>query len=63
MTEYSLDISYGGEPGPGGCARIGSTTVHFADHPTRDRAVMYGVVKELVFLLEHGKVAKPAQAA
>jgi hypothetical protein len=37
--------------------------VHFADHPTRDRAVMYGVVKELVFLLEHGKVDRPVQAA
>ena len=61
MTEYGLGISYGGEPGPGGWARIGSTTVHFADHPTRDRAVMYGVVKELIFLLEHRKLAKPGQ--
>ena len=63
MTEHGLGISYGSKPGPGGWARIGSTTVHFADHPTRDRAVMYGVVKELVFLLEHGKVSRPAQAA
>jgi hypothetical protein len=39
---------------------MGATVVHFADHPTRDRAVMYGIVKELIFLLEHGKALKPA---
>ena len=59
MTEYGLAIGYDGAPGPGGWARIGATTVHFADHPTRDRAVMYGIVKELIFLLEHGKPARP----
>ena len=65
MTEHGIGISYEHEQGsesvsgPGGLARIGSTTVHFADHPTRDRAVMYGIVKELIFMLEHGKPAKP----
>ena len=61
MTEHGIGVSYerGPTPGPGGLARIGSTTVHFADHPTRDRAVMYGIVKELIFMLEHGKLAKP----
>ena len=58
MTEYGIAVAYGSDPA-GGLARVGSTTVHFADHPTRDRAVMYGIVKELIFLLEHGKVAKP----
>lgn len=53
MTEYGLPLSYGE-----GLVHIGSTTVHFADHPTRDRAVMVGIVKELIFLLEHGKAAK-----
>ncbi|MEO6321920.1 MAG: aminoacyl-tRNA synthetase [Polaromonas sp.] len=61
MTEYGITVTYG----PGAWqshdfARIGATTVHFADHPTRDRAVMYGIVKELIFLLEHGKRVKPA---
>jgi hypothetical protein len=37
--------------------------VHFADHPTRDRAVMYGIVKELIFRLEHHKLAAPPLAA
>ena len=59
MTEYGVTAAYGSDRG-GGFARIGSTTVHFADHPTRDRAVMYGIVKELIFLLEHGKAVKTA---
>ncbi len=60
MTEYGITVTYGRGAGQGdGFARIGSTTVRFADHPTRDRAVMYGIVKELIFLLEHGKLVKP----
>ena len=57
MAEHSITVVFGngsGQPGSS-FARMGSTTVHFADHPTRDRAVMYGVVKELIFLLEHSK--------
>lgn len=57
MTEYGIPVSYDSE-----VAHLGATTVHFSDHPTRDRAVMYGIVKELIFLLEHGKRARPAQA-
>jgi hypothetical protein len=64
MTEYSLTVSYDGAQGSvhSAGARIGSTMVRFADHPTRDRAVMYGIVKELIVLLEHGKRLKPAPA-
>ncbi len=67
MTAHGLTVNYGEGDGPAaenqGFARIGSTTVRFADHPSRDRAVMYGLVKELIFLLEHGKLARPAQPA
>ena len=63
MTEYGLTVTYGKEPAGGGLARIGATTVHFADHPSRDRAVMYGIVKELIFLLEHDKAVRPQQTA
>ena len=56
MTEYGLSVSYGE-----GSVRIGATTVRFADHPGRDRAVMVGIVKELIFLLEHGKLARAGQ--
>ena len=62
MTEYGITVTYGHTPGLAShsFAGIGSTVVHFADHPTRDRAVMYGIVKELIFLLEHHKLARPA---
>lgn len=62
MTQYGITVTYGGTPGQAGhsFASMGSTVVQFADHPTRDRAVMYGIVKELIFLLEHHKFAKPA---
>ena len=63
MTEYGITVSYDSGPGRSGLARMGATTVYFADHPTRDRAVMYGIVKELIFLLEHGKLVKPVQPA
>jgi hypothetical protein len=63
MTEYGLSVIYAEAAGAGGAgARIGSTTVRFADHPSRDRGVMTGIVKELIFLLEHGKVARPSVA-
>ena len=57
MTAYGITASYDGEG-----ATLGSTTVRFADHPGRDRAVMYGVVKEVIFRLEHHKAA-PLPAA
>ncbi|MDB5744728.1 MAG: hypothetical protein JWR68_3043 [Polaromonas sp.] len=62
MTRYGISVSLAGMSGSGGdgVARIGSTTVHFSDHPTPDRAVMYGIVKELIFLLEHHKLPRPA---
>ena len=61
MTEYGITVTYGNAPEqPGnGFASLGGTTVHFVDHPSRDRAVMYGIVKELIFRLEHGKRPKP----
>lgn len=62
MTQYGITVNYGEDSEPAGItfAKVGSTVVHFADHPTRDRAVMYGIVKELSFLLEHGKVTPAA---
>ena len=62
MTKYALAVTFGDNAGQvgDGLATIGSTVVHFADHPTRDRAVMFGIVKELIFLLEHHKLAKAA---
>jgi hypothetical protein len=61
MTEYGITVVFGKGAGQtdSSFASMGATVVQFADHPTRDRAVMYGIVKELIFLLEHGKVLKP----
>jgi hypothetical protein len=52
MTAYGITVSY-----DAGGVTLGSTTVHFADHPDRDRAVMYGIVKEVIVRLEHHKAA------
>ncbi|MFI5447686.1 aminoacyl-tRNA synthetase [Polaromonas sp. UC242_47] len=63
MTHYGLSVSFGQAPGLAGepsFASIGSTVVQFADHPTRDRAVMYGIVKELIIQLEHGQARQAA---
>lgn len=62
MAAHNLSVVFDQSPWqPGGSfVSIGSTTVYFADHPTRDRAVMYGVVKELIFLLEHHKIRQDA---
>ena len=62
ITQYAMALVFDNAPlkAGGGSVHIGSTLVHFADHPTPDRAVMYGIVKELIFLLEHGKIKKPA---
>ena len=50
MTQYGIGVAYAD-----GAVHVGTTVVQFSDHPSRDRAVMYGVVKELIFQLEHGK--------
>lgn len=64
MTAHAISVSYDPVPGhaDGSCVRIGHTVVLLADHPTRDRAVMYGVVKEVIFRLEHASAAKPQSA-
>jgi hypothetical protein len=35
----------------------GPITVQFSDHPSKDRAVMYAIVKAVIFILEHKKPA------
>ena len=65
MTGHGISVVYGRAPGQSALsfASIGATVVHFSDHPTPDRAVMWGIVKELVFVLDHQKAAKAAKAA
>ncbi len=61
MTGYRITLAYAqglGEQGEGGVVTAGTTTVSFSDHPNRDRAVMYAIVKEVIHLLEHHHVGK-----
>jgi hypothetical protein len=60
MCEYDITINYGKEPGDAHSSfvTIGPIVVHFSDHPTKERAVMYAIVKAVIFLLEHAKSGK-----
>ncbi|MDB5762641.1 MAG: hypothetical protein JWQ21_1636 [Herminiimonas sp.] len=58
MTKYDVTINYGKDPEHGGFVTAGSIVTHFSDHPTKDRAVMYAVVKAVIFFLEHNKAGK-----
>ncbi len=59
MTAHGIALSYGADSGATqpNFVRAGSTIVHFSDHPNRDRAIMYAIVKEVIFQLEHRKMA------
>ena len=69
MIEYRIALGYRqrmGNEGDGACDSVvtaGTTTVTLSDHPNRDRAVMYAIVKEVIHLLEHHHMAKPERAA
>lgn len=60
MVEYRIAISYGKEivAVHSSFSTAGAIAVQFSDHPTRDRAVMYAIVKAVIFILEHAKVSK-----
>lgn len=55
VARFDIPIGYGQDPGQATASHaiIGSTLVHFSDHPTKDRALMYGIVKEVIRRLEH----------
>ncbi|SFC68208.1 hypothetical protein SAMN05216344_13023 [Polaromonas sp. OV174] len=72
MTEYRIALAYAqaddvedgsGEGAAGDVVSAGATTVTLSDHPSRDRAVMYAIVKEVIHRLEHHHAARPEQAA
>ncbi len=64
MTKYRVALAYAQETEDDaeGVVTAGATTVTLSDHPNRDRAVMYAIVKEVIHLLEHHHAAKPEQA-
>lgn len=57
LAEYELALTFPREAGQehGTAVQIGKITVAYADHPSKDRAVMYAIVKAVIFQLEHVK--------
>lgn len=55
LAEYELAIDYRQQvDDPNGKAiHIGSTVVHLSDHPSRDQALRYAIVKAVIAHLEH----------
>ncbi|MGH8808991.1 MAG: aminoacyl-tRNA synthetase [Noviherbaspirillum sp.] len=62
ITEFELPIGYGKEAGEEhhSTVVVGPVIVHFSDHPSKERALMFAIVKAVIFLLEHGKADKSA---
>lgn len=63
MTAHGIDLVFIDQPAGetrGGVVKAGASTVHLADHPSRDRAAMTAIVKEVIFRLEHHKMPKAA---
>jgi len=55
LAQHALSLAFVTPEGADGPehADIGATRVSFADHPSRERALMVGIVKEVIRLLEH----------
>jgi hypothetical protein len=62
LTEYRLAMAFATSE-HGDTVTAGSTTVTISDHPSRDRAVMVAIVKEVIRLLEHHHAAVSESAA
>jgi hypothetical protein len=62
LAKYELSVSYGKTEGEehNSFVSVGQTVARFSDHPTKDRAVMYAIVKAVIFLLEHRGAGKNA---
>lgn len=57
LAEYEIAISFGKEEGEehNSLVRAGAVIVHVADHASRERAVMFAIVKAVIHILEHDK--------
>lgn len=60
MVEHELTPVYHKEQGEAhsSSVSVGPITVHFFDHPNRERAVMCAIVKAVIHRLEHDKAHK-----
>lgn len=57
LSRYGVTLAYT-EDEHGEAVTAGTMLVHFSDHPSRDRAVMFAIVKAVIHLLEHDKSHK-----
>jgi hypothetical protein len=57
IAEYEIELRFDRREGEAHahCVHAGVVTVTVSDHPDRQHAVMYAVVKAVVHLLEHRK--------
>lgn len=57
LVKYGITLAYAADAHGEGVAAGPAVLplVHFADHPNRDRAVMFAVVKAVIHRLEHDK--------
>lgn len=64
MTKYDITPGYGKEAGQAHSSfvTIGATVVHFGDHPSKDYAIRYAIVKAVIHWLEHAKAVASKQA-
>ncbi|RJG04822.1 aminoacyl-tRNA synthetase [Noviherbaspirillum cavernae] len=55
MIEHDITIAYHRETGEAhsSSATVGPIVVRFADHPTKDQAIRFAIVKAVTSLLEH----------
>ena len=62
MSAYEVDLHFHTPAGQAHADQVqaGSTSVAVSDHPSRDRAAMVAIVKEVIFRIEHHKVTKAA---
>jgi hypothetical protein len=57
LAQYGIDIHFGKEAGQteSSYATVGSCMVHFSDHPSKDRALMFAIVKAVISQIEHSR--------
>jgi hypothetical protein len=71
LTKHRIAITFESAPATAdddpadnpGVARAGETRVSLSDHPNADRALMVAVVREVIRLLEHHRIARSEQAS
>lgn len=53
LVRFGISIDFEPADGEAGLVDVGATRIRLADHPSPDRALMFGIVKEAIRRLEH----------